>query len=180
MKINSQDYEVKGVRYTIRPAASSDAAQLSELRFKLDGETEFFDREPGEAFMDADDFAHRIEQDTASPVHLMLSAVADGRLVGYARCAGSELKRVSHQVEFGVGVLQAWNGYGIGYQLLQQCIAWARQQQLRKIKLQVLETNLKAIELYTQAGFEVEGILQQDKRLSDEQWYSTLLMAKFL
>lgn len=52
MIINPQTFTVNGIQYTIRSAASHDAKVLSELRVRIDGETENLDREPGEAFID--------------------------------------------------------------------------------------------------------------------------------
>jgi len=46
--------------------------------------------------------------------------------------------------------------------------------------LSVLETNDKAIKLYEKYGFETEGILKKDKRLSDGNYYNTVLMGKFI
>ncbi|WP_368908846.1 GNAT family N-acetyltransferase, partial [Bacillus wiedmannii] len=50
--------------------------------------------------------------------------------------------------------------------------------EIKKISLQVLETNEKAIQLYKKLGFEVEGILKNDKRLSDEKYYNTVVMGR--
>ncbi|GAB2700938.1 hypothetical protein GCM10027018_20300 [Paenibacillus thermoaerophilus] len=45
--------------------------------------------------------------------------------------------------------------------------------------LNVLETNEKAIQLYKRFGFEVEGILKNDKVLSDGKYYNTIMMGRF-
>jgi ribosomal protein S18 acetylase RimI-like enzyme len=68
--------------------------------------------------------------------------------------------------------------YGIGEQHLQQSIAWAEETGLKKMTLRVLETNRKAIELYTSLGFEVEGVLKYDKLLSDGHYYSTIVRGR--
>jgi ribosomal protein S18 acetylase RimI-like enzyme len=43
----------------------------------------------------------------------------------------------------------------------------------------VLETNDKAIRLYQNYGFEVEGVLKKDKLLSDGNYYNTIVMGRF-
>lgn len=48
------------------------------------------------------------------------------------------------------------------------------------MSLTVLETNGKAIKLYKNHGFKTEGILKNDKILSDGQYYNTIIMAKFM
>ncbi len=50
---------------------------------------------------------------------------------------------------------------------------------MKKISLQVLETNEKAINLYKKLGFEVEGVLKNDKRLLDGKYYNTVVMGRF-
>ncbi|MDR4346889.1 GNAT family N-acetyltransferase, partial [Bacillus anthracis] len=67
---------------------------------------------------------------------------------------------------------------GIGKSLLGQSIHWADENEIKKISLQVLETNEKAIQLYKKLGFEVEGILKNDKRLSDGKYYNTVVMGR--
>ncbi|MET4560350.1 GNAT superfamily N-acetyltransferase [Lysinibacillus parviboronicapiens] len=68
--------------------------------------------------------------------------------MGFSRCEGFALKRFSHKVEFGVGVLKEFWGYGIGKNFLQLSIDWADANDIKKMALHVLETNDKAIRLY--------------------------------
>lgn len=46
--------------------------------------------------------------------------------------------------------------------------------------LNVLETNKQAIDLYEKSGFEIEGVLKNDKVLSDGKFYSTVVMGRFV
>lgn len=179
MIINQQEFYINGLRYTIRSATISDAQALSDLRLQLDGETENFDREQGEAFIDTSGFEQMIRIDTESPSNICLVAVVDNRIIGFSRCEGLALKRLAHKVEFGVGVLKEFWGYGIGKNLLQVSIDWADANNIKKIALQVLETNDKARRLYEKLGFTVEGILKNDKRLSDGKYYHTIIMGRW-
>ena len=88
MRINSQEFNIKELHYTIRSANIEDAQALSDLRLQLDGETENFDREQGEGFIDTTAFEEIIKQDTVSPRNLCLVAVVDNRIVGFSRCEG--------------------------------------------------------------------------------------------
>lgn len=176
MIISNKEFHVNGLTYTIRSSIETDAKDLSELRLQIDGETENLDRERGEAFIDVSGFEQLIHTDTISPRNLFLVAVADKRIVGFSRCEGTYLKRFSHKVEFGVCVLKDFWGYGIGNKLLKESIAWADSNDIKKITLNVLETNTKAIELYKRLGFEIEGILKNDKILSDGEYYNTIVI----
>jgi RimJ/RimL family protein N-acetyltransferase len=177
MKINKTEI-IEKLQCTIRSATETDAKTLSELRVKIDGETENLDREKGEAYIDEAEFEQIINNDTSSINNLFLVAEVDGRLVGFSRCEGNKLKRTSHKVEFGVCVLKEFWGYGIGKNLLKESINWADTIGIKKINLSVIETNENAIKLYEQNGFEVEGILKKDKLLSDGNYYNTIMMGR--
>jgi RimJ/RimL family protein N-acetyltransferase len=166
------------VTFSIREAKIEDAQSLSDLRVKIDGETENMDRESGENFIDEKGFERVIVNDSKQKNHLFLVAEADGKLVGFSRCEGSNLRRTSHKVEFGVCVLKDYWGNGIGKQLLIDSIRWAEEANIKKITLQVLETNENAIRLYKRHGFEIEGLLRGDKLLSDGRYYNTIVMGR--
>lgn len=178
MIVEAKQYTVRGLNYIIRSAVEQDAKSLSEVRLQIDGETENMDRERGEAFIDEQGFKQVIKTDSEAANNIFLVAEVKGRIAGFSRCAGNDLKRSSHRVEFGVGVLEEFWGYGIGKKLLDQSIQWADSNGIRKICLQVLETNEKAAELYKRYGFEVEGVLKEDKLLSDGKYYNTVVMGR--
>ncbi|WP_025848906.1 GNAT family N-acetyltransferase [Paenibacillus ehimensis] len=179
MLANSQQFTINGLNYTIRSAIEKDAKLLTEVRLQIDGETENMDREKGEAFIDPAGFEQIIKTDTEKPRNLFLVAAVQDRIVGFSRCEGVYLNRFSHKVEFGVCVLKEFWGYGIGTNLLKASMAWADSNGIKKMTLNVLETNDKAIELYKRLGFEVEGILKKDKILSDGNYYNTIVMGRF-
>ncbi|MES5927061.1 GNAT family N-acetyltransferase [Bacillus cereus group sp. MG9] len=179
MIIKGQEFHINGLTYTVRSAAETDAEQLSEIRVQIDGETENMDREAGKGFIDKIGFQKIVKTDSEEMKNLFLVAEVHNRIVGFSRCEGSNLKRLSHKVEFGVCILREFWGYGMGKSLLQQSIQWADENEVKKISLQVLETNEKAIQLYKKLGLEVEGILKNDKKLSDGKYYSTVVMGRF-
>lgn len=178
MLINQIEFYINGLHFTIRSAIEKDAQQLSELRLQIDGETENLDREKGEAFIDVSGFKQMIKIDTESNRNLFLVAAVQDQIVGFSRCEGNHLKRFSHKVEFGVCVSKEFWGYSIGKNLLNESICWADSSGIKKITLNVLETNEKAITLYSKFGFEIEGILKNDKILSDGKYYNTIMMGR--
>lgn len=178
MVIDTMEVQIKGLNYVIRSAREKDAGALSQVRLQIDGETEYLDREKGEAFIDEDGFRHLIQSDSRKDKNLFLVAEANSEIVGFSRCEGTTLKRQAHKVEFGICILQAYWGYGIGRNLLNKTIEWADNSQIKKITLKVLETNSKAIALYEKFGFQTEGILRNDKLLSDGKYYNTIVMGR--
>lgn len=179
MIINKQEFNVNGINYTVRSAIERDAKDLSDLRLQIDGETENLDREKGEAFIDVPGFEQIIKTDTENRRNLFLVSVIHDQIVGFSRCEGNHLNRFSHKVEFGVCVLKDFWGYGIGKNLLKESISWADSNSIKKITLNVLETNDKAIKLYEKLGFKIEGILKNDKILSDGKYYNTIIIGRF-
>ncbi|NGZ76943.1 GNAT family N-acetyltransferase [Saccharibacillus alkalitolerans] len=180
MRIEAKPFEVKGLRYTVRSAAAGDAGSLSALRLRIDGESENMDREPGEDFLDAAGFAAVIEADTNHPRSLFLVAESEEGLIGYSRCAGSDLKRFVHKAELGLGVRKDYWGFAVGRHLMTESIDWADANGIRKIVLYgVLETNARGIELYKKLGFEIEGLMKKDRVLSDGKFHNTYMMARF-
>lgn len=178
MKVESKEIHLQNSRYILRSATEKDAKSLSFIRLQIDGETENLDREKGEAFLDEASFKQLIKNDTDNHKNLFLVAEVNGEIVGFSRCEGNHLKRTAHKVEFGVGVLKEFWGFGIGKHLLKESIKWADSNEVRKITLTVLETNVKAIELYRKNGFEVEGVLKDDKYLSNGKYYNTVMMGR--
>ncbi|MBK5429514.1 MULTISPECIES: GNAT family N-acetyltransferase [Bacillus] len=179
MIIKGQEFHMNGLTYTVRSAVQTDAEQLSKMRVQIDGETENMDREEGEGFIDTKGFQEIIKTDSGKTRNLFLVTEVHNRIVGFSRCEGSDLRRLSHKVEFGVCILKEYWGYGIGKNLLQESIKWANANEVKKIALQVLETNEKAIQLYKKLDFEIEGILKNDKKLSDGKYYNTVVMGRF-
>lgn len=180
MKIIPSHFEVNGLRYTIRGAEEKDADQLMQVRKQIDGETHFLDREPGEGILSPVEFKQLIRIDREGPNRLFLLAETEsGQIIAFSRCEGSNLKRLQHKVEFGIGVLKDYWGYKIGPHLLEASVKWASENKLTKMTLSVIETNDKAVTLYKRFGFEVEGILKKDKRLENGEYYSTIVMSRF-
>ncbi|MCZ8541407.1 Protein N-acetyltransferase, RimJ/RimL family [Psychrobacillus psychrodurans] len=176
---NPIDFNIRNRSYVIRLAKEDDAKNLSEVRLQIDSETENMDREKGEAYIDEVGFRQLIKEDTESDHNLFLVCESNGSIVGFSRCEGNQLKRMSHKVEFGVCVLKDFWGYGIGTNFLKETIRWADTNNIKKITLNVLETNEKAIMLYKKYGFKEEGLLKMDKLLSDGNYYNTVIMGRF-
>lgn len=179
MVIDDKSYDIKGLSYMIRCAKPEDAESLAEVRLQIDGETENMDRRRGEAYMEPDGFAALIQHDRDNPTNLFLVAEANGRIVGYSRCEGSPLSRMAHKVEFGVGVIRDYWGHGIGRQLLDRSVEWSDETGIQKMTLHVIETNVKAIDMYKKVGFEIEGVLKRDRLLADGNYYNTIAMGRF-
>ncbi len=118
------------------------------LQFDRDYDQDFFSRTPeGQKY-----FIEAVENKDGC----FLVAEKNGQLIGYAN---GERKKVfyRHGKYFeidNVGVHPDWQGKGIGKQLLDTIIAWAKNQGYTKVYLQSYYNNDKAIQFYKNQGFE--------------------------
>ena len=80
--------------------------------------------------------------------------MADGRVVATAGVdAVGTRDKLRHRAEFGVSVLRAYWGLGLGRALTEACIQCAKEAGYEQIELTVVAENKRAIALYRKAGF---------------------------
>ena len=119
----------------------------------------------------SDERRERIRESSIEPPEgtATFVAEADAGLVGFVRVG-----REGHgRVELGMAVADGWRGRGVGSQLLEQAIAWSREQGAHKISLEVWPHNGGARRLYEKFGFVVEGRhLRHWRRSNGELWDS--------
>jgi RimJ/RimL family protein N-acetyltransferase len=94
-------------------------------------------------------------------------AEADGEVVGQIFVMASR-----HGFgEIGMMVAKDWRGRGVGTALMEAAIAYARDQGLHKLSLDVFPHNEAAIGLYKKLGFVEEGRrVKQYRRRNGELW----------
>lgn len=180
MIIENKRIEGESLIWTLRSPTKYDAIELSKLRVKIDGETEYLDRESGEGLLTPENFEKLIYEDSIAEKTLFLVVEVEGKIVGFARCQGSELSRFRHKAEFGICILKEYWSYGIGKVILENILMWAAAVGIEKISLNVVQTNTKAIELYKKYGFVEEGLLIRDRIHKDGNYYNTVIMGKLL
>ncbi|YBV88687.1 GNAT family N-acetyltransferase [Bacillus sp. PK9-021] len=80
----------------------------------------------------------------------------------------------------GIVVDKSYSGLGLGRQLMIELIEWARMnKQTKKIELVTREDNQRAISLYKQLGFQIEGLKEKDTYING-LYYNTMLMGLHL
>lgn len=178
MIIENKRIEGKDLTWILRCPTKFDADELSQLRIIIDGETENLDREPGEGLLTPEDFEELFYKDSIAEKNLFLVAEVEGKIVGFTCCQGNELSRFRHKAEFGICILKEYWGYGIGKVLLENILLWVDTVGIEKITLTVVETNIKAIELYKRFGFVEEGLLIKDRIHKDGNYYNTVIMGR--
>lgn len=160
----------------IRKADKSDAKALIEYLNIIGGESDFLTFGIGQ-------FEKTVEQEEAFISNalnkenaLFLVAEINGKIVGNLNFSGGPRERTTHTGEFGISVLKACWGNGIGEELIKYLISWSKNSGIiRKINLRVRIDNTRGISLYKKLGFLEEGTIKRDF-LIDGKFYDSLSM----
>ncbi len=172
-----QQFTLKnGQQLVIRYAEKEDAPAILACENQTGGETDFltFGAEgfPGTI----DDEEQFIEKSHTTANMLFLLADVDGQIAGMLAFEGGNRPRLQHTGEFGITLLKAYWGLGIGSRMVEQMLEWAKSGGIvRKINLRVRQDNIRAIKLYERYGFEQEGIITREYQINN-QFYSVILM----
>ena len=104
---------------------------------------------------------------TDSPDGVMYTAKEDGEIIGIAHV--SRLKRrMSHRASIGVSVRQcAWHR-GVGTALMEALVAFARNNGMEQLELEVRSDNDRAIRLYENFGFQKIGTIPAFLKVNGE------------
>jgi RimJ/RimL family protein N-acetyltransferase len=164
---------------TIRHIRETDAEPFLALSKQLDQETTFRLLEPGERTTSIEDQRDIIRRFHSADNHALLVAEWDGRLVGYIAGMGGKYRRNRRTVEVVVAVLHAFWGRGIGSRLFEELETWVRQHGIHRLELSVMVHNARAIRLYRQLGFDIEG-RRRDSLFVDGEYVDEYAMAKLL
>lgn len=112
---------------------------------------------------------------------LIIVAEVDSKIVGVLDFCCGHRTRISHTGEFGMSVSKAYRGLGIGSQILQGLIEWAKDSTtIEKINLTVHSNNLPARSLYGKMGFVIEGIRKDEIKYADGHYVDAVLMGRFV
>ena len=91
-----------------------------------------------------------------------------GELAGRLSVSRDPHPASRHVADLGLMVAAGHRRQGIGWALLEQAVAWARETDVTKLELHVFPHNLPAIALYEKFGFVREGYRRGHYRRGDE------------
>ena len=104
----------------------------------------------------------------------------DGReMVGYINIVFAKFSKLRGNAYITISVSSTHQGLGIGKRLMLEAENFCRENQIRRIELEVFGRNIKAIGLYKKLGYEIEGV--KKKAVFDEgEFDDMIIMAKFI
>jgi len=163
----------------LRPACQEDAEAFRDLRLEaLRTHPEAFAADyTVEVAQPLSYWSAALERASGSAAVIFL-ATHQHSLLGMAGLQrGFSVKTQHAGVIWGVYVRPAWRGQHLAEALLHACMAWARAQNMRQVKLAVVTTNTAAIRCYVRCDFTVYGVESQVLYHAG-RYYDELLMAR--
>lgn len=94
-------------------------------------------------------------------------AEQDSKIIGLIDTIIPKIDEFKHTCEFGMSVLAAYRGKGIGRGLIQHLLNWANIRHISNVELNVFSNNHVAIALYANLGFVEDGRRKNVVRLQD-------------
>ncbi|MGJ8454795.1 GNAT family N-acetyltransferase [Pseudothermotoga sp. U03pept] len=162
----------------IREVRLSDAVQIVNFKKMVSQESKFLLTCPDEV-EDLIDQRRMITLYLGDPRRIFLVAEYFGEIVGMITLYGSNRRRIVHRGELGITVRRDFWGKGIGTSLMHNCLAIAKQKGFKKIQLEVMANNERAIRLYKKFGFEVEGVMKRAVCV-DGEYIDLVMMGRWL
>jgi ribosomal protein S18 acetylase RimI-like enzyme len=108
-----------------------------------------------------------------------VTALAGDSVVGFCDILPISAVGFTHVGRLGMAVRSEWRRQGVGRQLVQACLALARNARLEKVELEVFSDNVGAIRLYESFGFIREGVKSRGRKL-DRRYQDVVLMALWI
>ncbi len=169
------------MKLRVEHGQEADAATVLEIHRQILGEGHYF-------ITEADEFQHTrawkaaaIRELSGARNSCFLVGRVDGRLAGALMAQGGHLRRSRHVSRIEIFVDQSSRGHGLGRALMDSVVQWARHNpEVQKLALTVFADNERAIRLYEQLGFEIEGRRLREYQLSDGSWRDDLMMGLWL
>jgi ribosomal protein S18 acetylase RimI-like enzyme len=171
-----EEYESGEVSFTIRQAREEDLTGLvGAIRSSL-GSGEYVRAESVADIVDREGVLLRHNEIES---RIFFVATVGNEVVGWVHLMHRDLKKLSHTAEFTLGVLEEYQGEGIGSHLLERGVAWAGTQGFEKLYNSVPSSNEQAISFLESRNFEVEATREDHYKLNG-RYLDEVMMARQL
>lgn len=166
---------------TFREATGKDALAFLELMSRLAGETDYLAMDTTGLSQSVEEMAEVLDSLHDAVDQLCLLALAGDELIGVLTVRTRPQAKVNHIGSVFLAVRQPYWGYGIGRLLLEEATEWALQEGvLARLELTVQVRNTRAVRLYEQSGFDIEGTKRRGAVSAKGDFLDVYLMAKMI
>lgn len=166
-----------GKKVLIREASTDDIENLFSCIRSYIPESDFIPKLPEEITLTPQKEEEWIKSFLQKDNSLLLVAEHEGQIIGNIDLTGSSRKIMEHTAVIGMGMLKEWRNTGLGTQLMQAAIAWAKENPILELLwLQVYTQNSLGVSLYRKMGFTENGIIK-DYFKRDGLYYDNLTMS---
>jgi ribosomal protein S18 acetylase RimI-like enzyme len=161
----AEEYEVEDVEFTVRPARQEDLTGIVGAVRRV--------AEQG-SYIVAESVADEIDHEEALLRHneiesrMFFVATVEDDVMGWVHLYAPELEKLAHTAELTVGVLDEYQGLGIGSHLLERGLEWAASNDYEKVYQSAPSTNEYAIEFLKNQGWETEAVRENHYKIDDE------------
>lgn len=171
----------KGRQCILRSAHPKDAEDLIQYFKITSAQTQYLMREPEEFSLTLESEKKFIQSREESKRELLLVARVDGIHAG--NCSLTALgnyKRYSHRCNVSIALYKKFCGMGLGKTMLNTVLDTAVICGYEQAELEVVITNIVAIQLYKSLGFEIYGEQPHSMKYKDGSYANEYLMVKRL
>ena len=147
-----------GRECVLRSTVDRDARTVLDNFILTHGETDFLTSVPEEISLTVEQETEYLRRKVGSPDEAELIAEVSGEVVGTAGIDRlSRYEKMKHRASFGISILKAFWGLGIGRALTVSCIECARAAGYSQLELEAAADNPRALSLYRSVGFTEYG-----------------------
>lgn len=166
-----------GKECILRNAEATDAREFLEYFELCHAETDFLTTYPDETEHNLGKISARLSDTKQSERNIEILAYVNGRLVGSAGIHMiQDRDKTRHRAEFGISIVKAYWGLGIGNYLTESCIECAKEAGYLQVELDAVSDNEAALNLYRKYGFIEYGRNPRGFRNRKGNWQELVLM----
>lgn len=165
-----------GLDLTIRQAQQDDLSGLvGAIREALSDES----------YIEAETVADVIESEDALLRHnefekrVFFVATVKNDVIGWLHLDAPNVEKLAHTAELTVGVIEAYQGRGIGTKLLDRGVDWALENDFEKLYNSVPASNRDAIDFLEHHGWETEAV-REDHYEIDDAYVDEVMLSTWL
>ena len=171
-----EEFTAEDVAFTIRQAREEDLTGLVGAIRQAIGDGEYVKAETVADVVDSEGVLLRHNEIES---RMFFVATVHEEVVGWVHLRHHELEKLGHTAELTLGVLEEYQGNGIGSHLLERGLEWATAQGLEKIYNSVPKTNERAIAFLDSRGFEIEAVREDHYKLNGD-YVDEVMLARHL